>query len=263
MLRFEQVSVRYGDRTALDSVTFHARQGMLYGLIGPNGSGKTTWLKTSAGLLAPAQGTITIGGKNLSALTHRQRARQIAYMPQVRETPDMTALQLVRCGRHPHIAFGGRLAQADHEQVQHAMEQVGVTPFADRHMRELSGGEQQRAFLAMMLAQQTDVLLLDEPANHLDPARQMETAAMLSRIAHAGKTVLMTVHNLPLALQTCDVLILLDAGRLAAAGTVSDEHLLAQIQRVFDVALHRSLHGWVVAQSPTADGSSTADPVSR
>lgn len=252
MLQFDNVTVRYGARTALSSVTCGVAPGALVGLIGPNGSGKTTWLKAAAGLLAPAQGRILFDGQDVLTMPPRRRAQRIAYMPQVREVPDMTVRQLAACGRYPHVAFGGKLTQQDTDLVEQAMEAAGVTPFAYRPMRDLSGGEQQRVYVAMMLAQQTDVLLLDEPANHLDPARQMETAAMLSGIARAGKTVLMTVHNLPLALQCCDELLLLNNGTLAGRGGPTDNALRHAVQRVFGILLHHTPQGLIVQQGSPA-----------
>ena len=247
MLRFDGVTCAYGAHRALHDATFDVQPGLLYGLIGPNGSGKTTTLKAAAGLIAPVRGQVLVNEQAVQALPPRQRARQVAYMPQLRETPDMSVIQLVACGRHPWQRFG-RPGADDRQHIEKALHLCSLSGCAHRPLRELSGGEQQRVYLAMMLAQDAQVLLLDEPVNHLDPARQLEVFALLRTIALAGKTVLMTVHNLPLALQGCGALIVLNAGQVAAQGVPADPHISQTIQRVFGIALHQAGPGWVVTQ---------------
>lgn len=216
MIALDGLSAGYGGMPCVRGVTLSLRPGVLTGIVGPNGCGKSTLLKTIAGLLSPLAGGMTLDGRDLARMAPRERARQIAFMPQSRSAPELTVAQLAAHGRYPHLGVRRRLTAQDREAVRKAMERAGA--YAHRHalLTELSGGERQRAYLAMLLAQDAPYLLLDEPASSLDPGAQLELMALLRALAREGHAVAVVLHDLPLALSCCDELLAMRGGRLEA-----------------------------------------------
>lgn len=230
MIRFEHICAGYDGVERLHDISCEVPAGKLTALIGPNGSGKSTLLKTAAGIIRPDRGTITAEGRDIAALDHRERARILAYMPQSRPAPEMTVDRLVAHGRYPRLKWGRSLTPADREIIREAMVRTDTLSLRDIRLDKLSGGERQRAYLAMMLAQQAPVMLLDEPAAHLDLRAQYDMIAILKDLAQAGRTVLVVMHDIVLALENCDHVLLMDHGRIAASGApdqVYDTGLLA------------------------------------
>jgi iron complex transport system ATP-binding protein len=202
-------------------------------LIGPNGAGKTTLLRAVAGLV-PYQGRIEIDQADLGTLRGRGRARLIAYVPQLPVLPpDMTAREYVLLGRTPYIGYLGAPGRGDRAKAAEASEGLDVTRFADRQLGTLSGGERQRVVLARALAQNPDVLLLDEPTSLLDIGHQQQVLELVDDLRRSrGVTVVATLHDLNQASQYASHLVLLAAGRVEAAGppaTVLTEPLIARV----------------------------------
>jgi iron complex transport system ATP-binding protein len=190
------------------------------GILGPNGSGKTTLLKLLAGILTPTSGTVTLDGSPMRSLSRRDVARRIAVVPQhTHPAFDYTVLELVLMGRYPHLGAFEVESAADLEVAREALSATGTHEFAARPFSTLSGGEQQRVVIASALAQQADLLLLDEPTASLDPGYQLEIASLLRRLhKQRGVGIVMATHDLNLAASVCDRVVLLDAGGVIASG---------------------------------------------
>lgn len=205
MLELRNVTAGYGEKLILHDISLDFPPGTVTAILGPNGSGKSTLLKAAAGLLPIASGAV---------LAEEPRARHVAYLPQSRRVPEMTVRQLVLQGRYPWLGWPRRYGEKDHELARRAMERLGVAGLADRPLAELSGGTRQKCYLAMTLAQDTEVLLLDEPTSFLDPAHQLRLMALCRSVAAGGKAVAVVLHDLPLALRFADRVAVMDAGRL-------------------------------------------------
>ena len=243
MLELRDVTVGYGGTPVLRNVTFSVPAGSLTALIGPNGCGKTTLLRAAARQLPLLAGEILLDGRPVSSYGRTEFARKAAFMPQVRSVPAITAGALVAHGRFPHLGFSRRLRPEDRAAVQAAMEATGVADWANRDLRALSGGERQRVYLAMALAQDTDLILLDEPTTYLDPGRQFELLDLIASLPGRGKTVVMVLHDLSHALRYSTQLLLLEQGRLVQRGTPEELYAGGQLDRVFGIRSRRAPDG--------------------
>jgi len=205
-------------------VSLDIATGARLGILGPNGSGKTTLLKLLAGVLAPTAGSITLDGETLSRMSRRAVARLIAMVPQnTHPAFDYTVLDLALMGRYPHLGAFEVESHADLAIAHEALAATGTSEFASRLFSTLSGGEQQRVVIASALAQQAELLLLDEPTASLDPGYQLEIAELL-RALHRDRRIslVLSTHDLNLAASLCDMLVLLRQGEVVAAGPTAD-----------------------------------------
>ena len=205
-------------RTLCRDVAFEVRAGECWVVVGPNGAGKTTLLLTLAGLRAPAAGVVELGGAPIASFAPRQRAQRLGLLPQ--DTIDAfpaTALEIVLGGRHPHVAPWRAESAADIAAARGALAAVGMQDAAARDVQTLSGGERRRVAIAMLLAQDPPVMLLDEPANHLDIAHEVRTFELLARLARErGRAVFMAVHDLTLAARYATHAVLLGCDKVEA-----------------------------------------------
>jgi iron complex transport system ATP-binding protein len=216
----DSVSAGFGDVDVLDDVSTTVDAGRFVGLVGPNGAGKTTLLRTINGVLAPETGTVRIAGESLAGLGSRAASRLVATVPQsTARSFEFDVRHVVSMGRTPHVDRFGSRGPADRRAVDAAMERAAVDHLADRPVTEVSGGERQRVYLARALAQDTPVLLLDEPTSDLDVNHQVRTLELLADLVADGRTVVAAIHDLDLAARYCDELRLLHDGRIRAAGT--------------------------------------------
>lgn len=239
MIEFQNISAGYGGKAVVRNISFTAPKGKITSLIGPNGQGKTTLLRTAGGLLAPQAGRVMLDGRPVDSYRRRELARLAAMLPQVRETPAITVQRLVAHGRYPHLGFGRELAQADRELVERAMEEAGVQALRDRELASLSGGERQRAYIAMALAQDSEALLLDEPTTYLDIGQRYEVLELIRRLNAWGKTVLMVLHDLALAFAYSDCAALIDGGALRAFGSAGEVFQSGMVESTFGVKAAR------------------------
>jgi len=218
LLDVQNLQAGYGGRQVLRQVSLQAGKGELIGLIGPNGAGKSTLLKALRGLL-PAKGTVKIQDKALPDYTPQELARVLAYLPQHSQMPfAFTVQEVVLMGRAPHLRWWQREGAQDKRVAKACMEYMAVADLAGMPLNNLSGGQRQRALLAKVLAQQTPLLLLDEPASGLDLFYQEELFRFCCELCEAGRTILLVVHDLALAARFCSRLLLVGNGGILADG---------------------------------------------
>ena len=231
LLSLKDMTVMRGRTRVVDGATAEIGAGEVVGLIGPNGAGKTTLMRAALGLLPHS------GVASLAAMAPHARARAAAWLPQGREIAWPVDVEtLVALGRMPWRPRGAALAEADRAAVDGALRTMGLEPFRHRPATELSGGEQARALIARALAQEAPLLLADEPIVGLDPAYQLGTMRVFQEVARAGRGVLVSLHDLPLAARSCSRLLLMDRGRIVADGTPEAVLSPANVSRVFGVA---------------------------
>ncbi|HDK0934925.1 TPA: Fe(3+) dicitrate ABC transporter ATP-binding protein FecE, partial [Escherichia coli] len=218
-LRTENLTVSYGAQTVLDGLSLALPAGKITALLGPNGCGKSTLLNCFSRLLTPDSGEILLDEKPIAGFSARQLARRLALLPQHHLSPEgITVRELVSYGRSPWLSLWGRLSAEDNERVNVAMSQTRTRNLADRRLTQLSGGQRQRAFLAMVLAQDTPLILLDEPTTYLDINHQVELMRLMVELKRQGKTVVTVLHDLNQASRYCDHLVVLASGRVMAQG---------------------------------------------
>ncbi|MCI8698986.1 MAG: ABC transporter ATP-binding protein [Oscillospiraceae bacterium] len=246
MIQLRDLSAGYGGRDVVHGVTLDFPPGRVLALLGPNGCGKSTLLRAALGLLPRSGGQVLLDGAPLESLSPRRRALMAAYLPQSRPTPNITAYKMVLHGRFPHLSYPRRCRREDYEAADRALRWADAADVAPRPMGELSGGQRQKVYLAMALAQQAPTLLMDEPTTFLDVGHQLEVMAAARRLAQEGRAVVMAVHDLPLAMRGADDIALLDGGRLAAWGTAEEVYASGALDRAFGVALRRvaTQSGW-------------------
>ncbi|WP_295832388.1 ABC transporter ATP-binding protein [uncultured Microbacterium sp.] len=234
-LTAESVTLGYGNRTIVDSLDLAVPPGRVTAIVGANACGKSTLLKAMARLLTPSAGQVLLDGRSIHRLPTKQVARVLGLLPQSPIAPDGIAVSdLVSRGRHPHQGALSRWTSTDDAAVARALEATDVTHLADRPVDELSGGQRQRVWIAMALAQETDVLLLDEPTTFLDISHQIDVLDLLTDLNRdRGTTVAMVLHDLNLAARYADHLVAMARGEVIAAGDPSDVLTEETVRRVF------------------------------
>jgi iron complex transport system ATP-binding protein len=243
-LEIRQVDFSYFDGLVLHNVSLNIGAGEMVGLLGPNGSGKTTLIKIASGVLKPGKGEVRIDGSSLNHLKRKAIARSIAVVPQQFHIPfAFTVSEVVMLGRVPFIkAFAGETV-ADRDAVSNALGVVGIGELEQRRFDELSGGERQKVILAMALAQQPRLLLLDEPTVHLDITHQVEILELVRNFnLEQGITVIAAMHDLNLAALYFDRLVLLKEGRVLADGTPTEVLTEEMISEVYATSVRVEQH---------------------
>lgn len=238
MLEARNLSAGYPGRAVLAGVSLAVRPGRVLALLGPNGCGKSTLLRTMAGLLPPLGGEVLLDGRR--DYSPRQAAQRVAYLPQSRTAPNITVRRLVLHGRFPYLSYPRRYGREDYEAVDRALAAADTLDLADRPLPELSGGQRQKAYLAMALAQETEAILMDEPTTFLDIRHQLEVLALVRRLAEEGRGVVLALHDLCLALTAADDVAVLGEGRLLALGGPEAVYQSKVLERVMGVRLDRS-----------------------
>lgn len=239
ILTLDQVSAGYGQQTVVEHLSLSVHPGEILTLVGPNGCGKSTLLKTIAGHLPPLGGTITLGQKPLPAYRPKELAKTLSLLPQGQPTPDIPVEQLAFHGRFPHLGFQRRLSPLDRQKAEEAMALTGVLPLRHRLLSSLSGGEKQKAYLAMVVSQDTPLILLDEPTTYLDMGRQFELLSLVQTLNQQGKTIVMVLHDLAHALTYSHRIALLHEGRLVCCESPCALFESGALEDVFGVTGHR------------------------
>lgn len=237
-LRADSVQLGYGDRLVVDQLDLEIPDGTVTAIIGPNGCGKSTLLRSMARLLTPRGGSILLDGKRIDQLPSREVARRVGILPQSPVAPEgLSVAELVARGRYPHQHWYRQWSPADDEAVERALVLTGMDVHAGRVVDELSGGQRQRAWIAMTLAQGTDVLLLDEPITYLDLAHQVEVLDLIHRLhVEQQTTVVMVLHDLNLAARYADTLIAMREGRIVAQGEPAEVLTEPLLDEVFGLS---------------------------
>lgn len=236
-LEVSQLTTGYPGRKILDDITVEIPDGSITALIGANGCGKSTLLKTIARFIEPTSGSIILDGKAIAEYKRKELAQELAVLPQSPVAPEgLSVRELVRFGRHPHRGLLKKAGSDDEKIIDEALMQAGMLELADRDLEELSGGQRQRAWIAMALAQQTDVLLLDEPTTYLDITHQNEVLRLLQRLNRKqGRTIVMVLHDLNQATRFADNIVALANGGVVAAGAPEKVMTVENIKKVFDL----------------------------
>jgi ABC-type cobalamin/Fe3+-siderophores transport system ATPase subunit len=235
-LSAENLYAGYGNKSILNGLSVTLPAGKITALIGPNGCGKSTLLKCFSRLLTPESGTLRLQGDDISRLQGRALARKLALLPQQHVAPEgIRVRELVGYGRSPWLNLWGRLGEQDHARVSRAMQETNIGDLAEKLVSELSGGQRQRVFLAMVLAQDTPLVLLDEPTTYLDISHQVELMNLLRRQNQQGKTVVAVLHDLNQASRYCDYLVMMAAGKIVAQGSPEAVMTPALLAQVFDI----------------------------
>ncbi|MFF1635018.1 ABC transporter ATP-binding protein [Leifsonia sp. NPDC058248] len=231
------LTLSYDGRVVVDDLDLDIPPGRVTAIVGPNACGKSTLLRGLSRLLAPASGTVLLDGADIHSLPTKTVATRLGLLPQTPTVPDgITVADLVGRGRYPHQGWFRRWTAADDRAVAEAMASTGVTDLADRSIDELSGGQRQRVWIAMALAQQTGILLLDEPTTFLDISHQIDVLDLLLDLnAARGTTVVMVLHDLNLAARYSDHLIAMKSGSIVASGEPGSVVTADLVRDVFGV----------------------------
>ncbi|WP_438292487.1 ABC transporter ATP-binding protein [Streptomyces sp. HUAS TT7] len=234
-LTARELTLAYEDRTVVHGLDLAVPDGRVSVIVGPNACGKSTTLRALGRLLKPRGGAVLLDGTELARIPTRKIAQSIGLLPQSPVAPEaITVADLVSRGRQPHQHWWQQWSEADERAVTDAMERTDVSGLADRPVDELSGGQRQRVWIAMALAQETDVLLLDEPTTYLDISHQVEVMDLVRQLNHErGRTVVMVLHDLNQAARYADHLVAMKAGRIVAEGHPKDVVTADLVREVF------------------------------
>lgn len=236
-LRADGLSAGYGGGLVLDRLDLAVPRAAFTALIGPNGCGKSTLLRAFARLLPLAHGTVLVDGRSIASMTAKQAARRVGILAQGPATPEgLTVGELVREGRYPHRRLFSGWSEADESAWQEALALTGMAALAERPVASLSGGQRQRAWIAMALAQRTDILLLDEPTTYLDLAHQLDILELIQKLVCQRRTTIVAVlHDINQAARHADHVVMLKDGRIVAQGTPEAVLTAENMERVFKI----------------------------
>ncbi|MBP2001870.1 iron complex transport system ATP-binding protein [Paenibacillus shirakamiensis] len=236
-LQTSHLDIAYEDRLIVEDLNIQIPKGQITALVGANGSGKSTILKTMARIMQPKAGSVLLDGKSIHRQSTREVAKQLAILPQNPTAPEgLTVHELVSYGRFPYQKGFGAMRAEDRKVISWAIEATGMVEFTDRPIDQLSGGQRQRAWIAMALAQETDILFLDEPTTFLDMAHQLEVLHLLERLnTEENRTIIMVVHDLNHASRYADHVIAIKQGRAIASGSPEEVVRTNVLREVFGI----------------------------
>lgn len=239
MMQLTNVTAGYGREPVLRDISLTIPKGKVTVLVGPNGCGKSTLLRVAARLMEPEKGELRLDGQPAETLSQKEFARWVALLPQNRAVPEITVGSFVLHGRFPYLGYPRRYRAKDREMARQAMERMGIAHLEHQLVSRLSGGQRQKIYLAMAMAQDTPFLLLDEPTTFLDIGYQLELTQLARELAQQGKGVVMVLHDLNLALTCADQVAVLEHGKLACVGTAEQVATGEVLSQVFQVKPHR------------------------
>ncbi|GAA1469174.1 ABC transporter ATP-binding protein [Microbacterium thalassium] len=235
-LTADAVTLGYGPRVIVEDLSFDVPDGGFTIVIGPNACGKSTLLRSLGRMLAPSSGRVLLDGKSIHRMPTKEVAREVGLLPQSPIAPDaITVADLVARGRYPHQHLLRQWSAADEDAVARALDEVDMLHAADRYVDELSGGQRQRVWIAMTLAQQTPVILLDEPTTYLDISHQIDVLDLCARLHESGRTLVAVLHDLNLAARYATHMVAMRAGAIVAQGSPHDVVTPDLLRDVFDL----------------------------
>lgn len=236
-LSTNDLGIGYGEQMIVENLNLTIPKGKITTMIGPNGCGKSTILKTMARIHRSKTGAVYLNGKAIHQMPTKEIAKQMAILPQTPEAPGgLTVYELVAYGRFPHQKGMGRLTKDDRRIIEWSLDVTGMLAFHDRPIEALSGGQRQRVWIAMSLAQETELLLLDEPTTYLDLAHQLEILKLLEKLnKEEGRTILMVIHDLNHAARFAHHMVALNSGKIIKEGAPVDVMTPEVLQKVFQI----------------------------
>lgn len=238
IIQINDLSVELSGKPILNGVSFNALEGDYVSIIGPNGAGKTTFIKCLAGIYKDWKGSISFGGKDSKTISHREIAKLQSYVPQAEgRTNPLTVEELVATGRYPHLSAFTSMKPEDFTAIDEALERTGINEFRKRRLNSLSGGERQMAFIAAALAQDTKILLLDEPSTFLDYKHQADVSSILkSACKDHGRTIIAVHHDINIAAACSTKVIALKNGSITFEGTAEEATDTETLKRIYDTS---------------------------
>lgn len=245
-LRAENLSAGYGRRPVVEDFSCAFRPGEITVLLGRNGCGKSTVLRALGGLLPPLAGRVLLDGREIGAYRPARRAQLLAALPQGRDVPDITAGRLVLHGRFPYLAYPRRYGPAEQARAEEALRRVGIPELADQPLKRLSGGQRQKVYLALLLCQDSPVMLLDEPTTYLDIGCQLETWQLCRELAAQGRTVVAVSHDIGQSLRYGHRVLLVEGGRLLLDACPGEAAASGALERAFGVRVRRVDNDYLV-----------------
>jgi iron complex transport system ATP-binding protein len=236
-LSTENLQIGYGEKIIVDNLNLQINKGEITTIIGANGCGKSTILKTMARVHAANSGVVYLDGKMIHKIPTKEIAKKMAVLPQSPEAPSgLTVYELISFGRSPHQGGFGRLTDEDRQVIHWALDVTGLITFANQAVDSLSGGQRQRAWIAMAIAQETELLLLDEPTTYLDMAHQLEILKLLEKLnREEGRTIVMVIHDLNHAARFSHHMVALRSGKLVKEGTAEEVMTHQVLKEVFQI----------------------------
>ncbi|OKL36088.1 ABC transporter ATP-binding protein [Domibacillus mangrovi] len=233
----EDLLVNYDEKVIINSLNVEIPKGKITTIIGSNGCGKSTLLKTISRILKPKKGTVFLDGKSIHQQSTKELAKQMAMMPQSPTVPQgLTVYELVSYGRYPHQKGLGRLKEADKKAIEWSLDVTGVKAFANSEVDSLSGGQRQKVWIAMTLAQETDIILLDEPTTYLDMAHQLDILKLLKKLnEQENRTIVMVLHDLNHAARFSDYLITMNEGTIVKTGSPLEVMTTETLKNVYNI----------------------------
>lgn len=246
MLKLKQVRAGYAQEDIIKNINLSFKTGKVTVILGENGSGKSTLLKTIVKLAKIKEGEIWVDQKAFTTMTNQQIAQKIAYLPQGKKASDILVRKMVLHGRFPYLSYPRRYKKEDYSMVEEALKTMGIEDLADKNMQILSGGMQQKVYIAMALAQDTPIILMDEPTTYLDVAHQIKLMEIIVNLAKQGKTVCIVLHDIAQALRYGDEIVVMQKGEVVACGSANEIYESNIINEVFHINLNRveTKQGW-------------------
>jgi ABC-type cobalamin/Fe3+-siderophores transport system ATPase subunit len=236
MINLKNITAGYNKVEVIKNINVSFEKNSITTIAGKNGCGKTTLLKTASNLLKPFRGEITIGGQEISSIPSKELAKKLSFLPQLRTVPNITVYNLVMHGRYPYLGFSRTPQKKDKEIVEQSIENIGLKECINKNIQELSGGQRQKVYIAMVLAQDTDLIFLDEPTTYLDINHQIEILEIIKELKEMGKTIVMVLHDLGSALSYSDKICLMEEGHIAICDTPQAVFESKELDRVFKVS---------------------------
>lgn len=236
MVKLNNITAGYNKTKIIKNINIAFEEGSVTSIIGKNGCGKTTLLKTASNLLKPFSGEITIRDEDISNIPNKELAKKLSFLPQFRTVPNITVYNLVMHGRYPYLGFLRTPQKKDKEIANKAIEDMELEKYINKNIHELSGGQRQKVYIAVVLAQDTDIIFLDEPTTYLDINHQLEILEAIKKLKKMGKTIVMVLHDLNSALSCSDRICLMEKGEIVIYDTPQVVFESGEIDRIFNIS---------------------------